>query len=207
MYITLENKTVRTAVDGEKADLFAAIMLRRLGGEVNYMKLMKLLYFAERFHLRRYMRPIAKDDLLAMKRGMVGSYWLNILRGIGESRFFTTNKEKFTVKLRNNVEIEENRVLSKSEIEALDFSLDNFGKYNENELVEIIHQYPEWEKFKDRFLGAGGVEDVDFRDILNDPHDNPAFRKYKFKDPFKPISVHDKEVVEKAIAEYAIESM
>src|SRR5260221_4533794 len=148
MYMKLENKTVRTAVDREKADLVAAVMLRRLGGEANYMKLMKLLYFADRFHLRRFMRPIAKDDFFAMKKGMIGSYWLDILRGVLDSRFFVSDKVK-TVKLKEDLAFEERRLLAASEIEALDFAFNNFAKYDENELVEIIHEYPEWAKFKE----------------------------------------------------------
>src|SRR5258706_12357731 len=163
MYMKLENKTVRTAVDREKADLVAAVMLRRLGGEANYMKVMKLLYFADRFHIRRYMRPIAKDDLFAMKKGIIGSYWLDILRGVIDSHFFVSDKVK-TVKLNENVNLEEGLVLSESEIEALDFAFKKFSQYDENELVEIMHEYPEWVKFKERFLKAEGFEEVDLRD-------------------------------------------
>ena len=82
MYSTVENKNIRTSVNTKKADDFAAIMLLKLGGKANYMRLMKLLYFAERYHIRRFMRSIAKDDILAMPKGMVTSYWLDIL---GES--------------------------------------------------------------------------------------------------------------------------
>src|SRR6266436_2153104 len=125
MYMKLNDTIIRTAVDREKADLFAAIMLRRLGGKANYMKLMKLLYFADRFHLRRFMRPIAKDDIFAMKKGIICSYWLDILRGVLNSRYFESDKVR-TVKLKEDFAFEEKRSLSESEIEALEFALSNF---------------------------------------------------------------------------------
>ena len=207
MYLMRQDKRIATGVDGEKADLFAALMLQELGGRVNYMKLMKLLYFADRYHLRRYMRPIAKDDYFAMKKGVVGSYWLDLLRGLAESNFFTTDKPTVSVVLKAEVAKKDTGRLSESEVEAMKFALQHFGAFNENKLVDIIHEYPEWEKFKDRFSKNEGREDIDIRDIVQDPSDNDIFRKYGFKDPFKPLSAKEKEMVVEAVADYVSESL
>ena len=39
---------------------------RQGGGSINKMKALKLVYFADRSHLRRYGRPVVGDEYLAM---------------------------------------------------------------------------------------------------------------------------------------------
>lgn len=36
------------------------------GGHINKMRSIKLIYFADRFHLRKYGRPITNDEYFAM---------------------------------------------------------------------------------------------------------------------------------------------
>jgi len=45
----------------------------RSGGQVNKLKALKLVYFADRYHLRRFGRPITGDEYLAMPFGPVAS--------------------------------------------------------------------------------------------------------------------------------------
>ena len=42
-------------------------------GKINKMKAIKLIYLADRLHLRKYGRPIVGDIYWAMKLGPVGS--------------------------------------------------------------------------------------------------------------------------------------
>ena|SRR5258706_3907329 len=206
MNLTVENKSINVRVNEAKADLFATAMLQRLGGEANYMKVMKLIYFAERYHIRKYMRPIANDDLLAMKKGMVGSFWLNILRGICQSLFFESDNIS-RAKIKNGFTLEETSVFSQSEIEALDFAINKFGKYDENQLVDIVHEYPEWVKYKGIIEKYGGAQRIEVDDILESPTNNPVFKANDFTDPFPSISTEEKEMIKEALADYAIESM
>ncbi len=207
MYATIKHKYVRTEIDHDKADLFAASMLKKLGGKnINYMKLMKLLYFADRYHVREYLRPIAKDDYFAMKNGIIGSYWLDLLRGRISSKYFTSDRIS-TVTLINIPQKDDEVQFSESELEALNFAFEKFSKYNENQLVDIIHQYPEWSKFENRFKGLEGREDINLKDIFNDPEDNPIFQKYQFKDPFHSLSEEDKNMAIEALEDYLVESL
>ena len=43
------------------------------GGTLNKLKALKLIYFADRFHLRKYGRPVTGDEYLAMTYGPVAS--------------------------------------------------------------------------------------------------------------------------------------
>ena len=46
---------------------------RKAGGRINKMKALKLVYFADRYHLRKYGRPVVGDEYLAMNYGPVAS--------------------------------------------------------------------------------------------------------------------------------------
>src|ERR1700681_3309737 len=45
----------------------------RAGGSINKMKVLKLVYFADRYHLRKYGRPVVGDEYVAMNYGPVAS--------------------------------------------------------------------------------------------------------------------------------------
>ena len=46
---------------------------RQSSGRLNKLKALKLIYFADRYHLRTYGRPITNDRYLAMEYGPVAS--------------------------------------------------------------------------------------------------------------------------------------
>ena len=54
-----------------KATQAAARLLRNRGGRMSYMKLIKLLYLADREALARWGRPITTDSYVSMKHGPV----------------------------------------------------------------------------------------------------------------------------------------
>ncbi len=47
-------------------------------GRINKMKAIKLIFLADKLHLRKYGRPIVGDSYLAMKFGPVGSQTKNV---------------------------------------------------------------------------------------------------------------------------------
>ena len=48
-------------------------LARQAGGSIHKLKALKLVYFADRYHLRRYGRPVIGDEYLAMQYGPVPS--------------------------------------------------------------------------------------------------------------------------------------
>src|ERR1700712_384885 len=62
-----------------KATQAAARLLRNRGGRMSYMKLIKLLYLADREALARWGRPITTDSYVSMKHGPVLSGVLNLI--------------------------------------------------------------------------------------------------------------------------------
>ncbi len=181
-------------------------------GETNFMKLIKLMYFADRHHLRHYGFTITSDEYFAMKHGPVGSATKDVLK---EDSFFFYNldledKQYFEcyliscqdyVKSNQTCNYDE---LSVSEKEALDFSLKYFGDFSEFQLANITHDYPEWKKYKQLFDDKlAKRKEMNTIDFFGNPmlKDSPFLNLYlKNEDPFS----EDQEVLSN-IREYILE--
>jgi uncharacterized phage-associated protein len=125
------------------------------------IKLVKLMYLSDKYHLLKYGRTITNDMYFAMPMGPVGSTVLNVL-DFKKSDFMKSEYQYATIFLEEkgsnsfkpkNVK---NRLdaLSDTDKEALDFVYENFGSmetWGRKGLVEFTHKYPEWARYKDLF--------------------------------------------------------
>lgn len=146
----------------------------------NRMAILKLFYFAQKYHLKAYGRLIAKDKFIAMKNGPVASVALDIMKE-HYYQILTDDKEyaksliqsydEFNVKVINS--IDDYDELSETDKEALDFSIENFSNYDLWELVELTHLYYEWSKHEKELKTEKSV-DMDIVDFFSDdPIDSP----------------------------------
>ncbi|NUN93734.1 MAG: SocA family protein [Verrucomicrobiae bacterium] len=147
---------------------------RRSGGRINKMKALKLLYFADRFHLRKYGRPITNDMYFAMSFGPVASGAKDLAEGSEfrpdverdyAERFL--HPQDYDVGSRADIDRE---VFSETDLEALGFAWERFGGKDKYALAEITHVYPEWTKHAAAL--EGGVNsrvEMSYRDFLDDP--------------------------------------
>jgi uncharacterized phage-associated protein len=143
--------------------------------EINKMKALKLLFFADRFHLRKYGRTVSNCAYFAMARGPVASEAKNVAEESSRlpsssraySRRYVRRKDAYSYSSAAKVDT---AVLSRTDMEALDFAWKTFGHYTEFELVEITHHYPEWRRqaAKLRHDGHRRVE-MDYSDFFADP--------------------------------------
>lgn len=140
--------------DYKKATQAINYLTKKEGGQIDKLKLIKLVYFADRYHLRRYGRPMINDMYLAMRLGPVGSS----VKDIAEfSRFLDEEEKQYATSflgrggvdntIKSIAEVNTD-VFSKSELEALDFAYTEFGGQSASSLVNVTHRYPEWDKFK-----------------------------------------------------------
>jgi len=123
------------------------------GGRINKLKVLKLIYFADRFHLRKYGRLITNDIYFAMDYGPVPSN----VKDIAEATSFLGDSERdyssqYIIPIDNvtlqSVKQVDNSLFSDSDIEALDYIWERFGHLDQFELAEITHEYPEWKRHK-----------------------------------------------------------
>jgi uncharacterized phage-associated protein len=141
---------IRFLFNEVKTTQAAAFLLKKNGGKMNYMKLIKLLYLADREALSRWERPITGDSYVSMDNGPVLSKVLDKINS-GGSPFgvksywheYISSPDNYNIKLlKKKSEYEE---LSPRERELLISILIRYKKYNKWQMVEICHKIlPEW---------------------------------------------------------------
>lgn len=146
------------------------------GGKINKMKALKLTFIVDRYHLRKYGRPVTNDEYFAMQLGPVASGVKDIAEN---SDFLDQNVKKYSsqfLELQNRYDLISKHpldedVFSISELEALSFAWDKFGSMTEFELSQVTHQYPEWKKHQDTLKTTSRVR-MSLEDFLDDPSSN-----------------------------------
>lgn len=133
----------------------AAFLLHSAGGDLPLIKLMKLLYLAERESLREYGEPITGDRLVSMPHGPVLSKTYDHINGATPScpggwETWVADRAEHMVALRDASMIrspEKDLIeLSESDIEILSKTWLAFGHWDQWKLVEYTHDnLPEWQ--------------------------------------------------------------
>lgn len=133
------------------------------------------MYFADRYHLRKYGRPITNDEYFAMNYGpvpsgakdlAVGSDFLAQTEKDYAGKFICATTERYEFSSLANVEED---VFSESDREALKFSWDTFSCYGEFKLAELTHEYPEWKKHESALKdGLNSRVKMNYSDFLED---------------------------------------
>ncbi len=163
-------------------------------GTVGKMKVIKLIWAADRYHLRKYGRPIIGDDYVAMQYGPVGSSTKDIA---GKNSFLDEKEKRYANyyldgPIGNNIKSlrkPDLDVFSETDLEALDFSYTNFGNKTPTELVDISHQYPEWKKFKVYFDSKATTrEPMSYMDFFKDPETTQKNDVFKEEDELVKLS-------------------
>ena len=129
----------------------AAFMLIRRGGQMSHLKLMKLLYLADREAVKRYGRSISEDNIVAMPHGPVLSRTLDHIDGnchsiTGGWEHWISAKADHEVSLRGNPEIDDLDELSSADLEILDAVWQQFGSMTRWQIRDWTHSNcPEWQ--------------------------------------------------------------
>jgi uncharacterized phage-associated protein len=141
---------IRFLFNEAKTTQAAALLLKENGGKMNYMKLIKLLYLADREALSKWERPITGDVYVSMDNGPVLSKVLDkINSGKHPGRIksywheYISNPENYNVKLlKKKPGYDE---LSPRERDLLLVVYQKYKKYNKWQMVNICHDIlPEW---------------------------------------------------------------
>ena len=130
---------------------------------MSYMKLIKLLYLADREALLRWGCPITTDRYVSLDRGPVLSHVLNLITDETDPETSSiwarviSEPTKYEVHLNEEIQEEE---LSDAEIDLLNEIFREYGKMSRWDLVRITHDLPEWVD------PAGSAIPISYRDIL-----------------------------------------
>ena len=116
------------------------------------LKIIKLLFIADKTHLEEYGRTITGDIFKALKMGPIGSKTLDFLNlkfeDEKQEKYFNSiiGKEgsyNFYFKGKN---IKNLNSLSESDREIINKTVSVFGNFTENKLIDFLHTFPEWKK-------------------------------------------------------------
>ena len=133
----------------KKAAQMAAFLLQKGGGQLNVLKLTKLLYLADRESMDRVGMSISDDYMVSMPKGPVLSNTLDLTNGNVRSAQWESwieDREHHNVKLKKNFAREDLSSLSQNAISALEAVWDKFGKMDQWALVDYTHdKCDEWE--------------------------------------------------------------
>ena len=147
MYRYCKSLKMKSSEQISKIEAVVLYVLRHLDNEVDYIKLSKLLYFAQRQALATYGRTIFDDSFKARAFGPVPALTYKVLKLVESGDDFQENPDlkKFasSIKINNKmvtaVEEADNSYLSKIEKNILDEVICKYGAYDSMKLSEMTH--------------------------------------------------------------------
>jgi uncharacterized phage-associated protein len=154
---------MRFVFNEQRAAQAAAHLLYLNGGTMNYMVLIKLLYYADRTTLIDKGQPITGDKMVSMPNGPVLSMiydFINMGRDDEASTWFEYISEPQQYDVSLNKTNPETDGLSLYEIGVLDDTYEKYGRMNKWALRDLTHQLPEWND------PSGSSFPIDPKDIL-----------------------------------------
>lgn len=141
-------------------------------GRINKMKALKLVYFADRYHLRKYGRLLTNDTYFAMNWGSVPSGTKDLAEGsdfLGDAeKEYADRYLKTAGRDVHSIGPLDADVFSDSDIEALEFAWETFGHLGQFRLAALTHDYPEWSRHKSALELATRIQ-MSLPDFLEDP--------------------------------------
>jgi len=130
---------------------------------MSYLKLIKLMYLADREALLRWGRPISTDRYVSMDKGPVLSRVLDLATDGDDPSRPSIWAEQIGEPVRYEVDLKAdpgNDELSEAEVALLGEIFNLHGRKSRWDLVELTHQLPEWVD------PDGGAIPISYRDIL-----------------------------------------
>jgi uncharacterized phage-associated protein len=133
-----------------KAAQVCAFFALKDHGQINVLKLAKLIYLADRSFMAKYDCTMLNDKLVSMPHGPVNSMTLNHINGMIVDEVwekFIADRERHMLALSNpKMSVNDLDELSAAEIQTLEETWKAFGHFQPFELRDYTHQHcPEWE--------------------------------------------------------------
>lgn len=144
----------------------------------NMMKFIKLIWLADRYHIRKYGRPVIGDKYVAMPLGPVGSGVKDIAEAsefaakveLIYAKKFIRQVDRYSVESISDVDMD---VFSETDIESFEFAYKHFGELDQFSLSKLAHKYPEWNRFEKLLNSKQSTrETMDYLDFFENPNNS-----------------------------------
>ncbi len=143
-----------------KATQMAARLVTLAGTRLNYVKLLKLMYLADRAMLTRHGKPITYDRWVSMQHGPVLSATYDCIKGRSEGEWAghlrTTD---YDVQITGDPGCDD---LSPAELNVIDDTYRRYGAVGTWKLRDMTHELKEWQD------PGGSSRPISYREILED---------------------------------------
>jgi len=137
------NRPIRFKYDSSKATQAILWLLHKHGRAMDKLKLVKLIFYADREHLSRFGRPIVGGSYVAMRHGPVSSELLDNVNFAAEGKGLPFQLVGTTVTALSSVNEDE---LSESDIQVLDRINSLHGNRDTFALRDLTHNLRAWSK-------------------------------------------------------------
>ena len=134
-------KPISFCYNPQKATQAILWLLHKHGGGMDKLKLVKLIYYADREHLALYGRPIIGGTYVAMQNGPVSSELLIHLNKAAKEAGLSFSLQGYQILAKGAVDEDE---LSESDIEVLEHINSEYGRYDTFTLRDLTHQLKAW---------------------------------------------------------------
>ena len=151
--------TIRFTYDPARAKQAALWLLNQHGGILDRIKLIKLVFLADRTHLARYGRPIVGGKYCAMEHGPVASEFYNAIK---DNQIDGAQPEG--VRVRSVQKVDED-YLSETDLEVLRETNNEFGAWDTFRLRDLTHRFVAWEK---NYKGENSSYPLPYEDFFAD---------------------------------------
>jgi uncharacterized phage-associated protein len=174
--------------DRTKAVQAAAVATIAEGSRVGKLRLLKLLYIADRSAIRDFGRPILGAKAVAMDHGPLHSEMLNMINGtLPNTREWDRHFKRSGPREIHLSKAPDNGTLSRHEVELLQEIVARHEKIDDWALSQLTHEFPEWKlhinkgtsthiPLEDIIDAVGRREDKE--SILADLRDDMAFDSF-----------------------------
>lgn len=155
---------IRFQFDLDKLIASISFFANKKVNDLSKLKICKLLFFADKYHLLRYGRPILGDVYYHLDKGPVPSMSLDIMDEVSSKdkisledtnvsngeKFeeYLTVRKPFLSKYPVFCEKKEHPLdcLSESELEALAATIERYGKMSPGSLIDLTHKEFAWKE-------------------------------------------------------------
>lgn len=134
---------------------------------IDFHSILKILFFADVYHLNEYGRPIIGDTYNALPYGPVAQTTYDILKNdplardaLGESELPFDVYNGFQVRAKRNPDLDE---MSESDIEALENAFEEYGHLDFRGKTDVSHAHPAY-----RNAEARGVQRMQYEDFIKE---------------------------------------
>jgi len=172
--------------DPTKAIEASAVIARREGKRVSRLRMLKLMYIADRESIKKRGRPILGSKFVAMNHGPLHSDVYDMVKGEHPaaprlSKFFTVERRD----LRLTKE-PANLALSRADIAILQEVVDKYIDLDDWTLSELTHKFPEWSDVYEADTSheipidaiVAAVRPTDASSVMQDIRDDDAFDRF-----------------------------